>query len=89
MIDDYNCFLPLMMKWDTRKLLPKSVFNYCSIILQSETFQKAQKTMLNFFMLKSAASGEMQKTLGIQGEKSYTMKITYFLIKEKEQKWTV
>lgn len=31
----------------------------------------------------------MQKTLGIQGEKSYAMTITYFLIKEKEQKWKV
>lgn len=78
-----------MMKWDTRKLLPKSVFNYYSIILQSETFQKAQKTKLNLFLLKSAASGEMQKTLGIQGEKSYAMTITYFLTKKKEQKWKV
>lgn len=46
-----------------KKLLPKSVFNYCSIILQSETFQKAQKNKAEPFILKSAASGEMQKTL--------------------------
>ena len=52
-----------MMKWNTRKLHPKSVFNYWSIILQSETFQKAQKTKLNLFTLNSAASGGMQKNL--------------------------
>lgn len=76
-----------MMKWNTRKLHPKSVFNYWSIILQSETFQKAQKTKLNLFTLNSAASGEMQKTLGLQEKKKLCNdNHLFFLIKEKEHK---